>query len=283
MLPTQKNIPGQEPLNKKMLVHGERKVGKSTLVSTLFPNAVFFQTDPTGLEELEVFKVGISSWEEFRDVGRELALYLAKHKEPMYEAICVDTVDELSRFCTEHVLKDLPGGPPGKAFRHVSDWEYGKGYDAITEEFRLRVAKLCSLGLPVVFISHSKERTKKNRTGLEITTYAPDIGKGQLKGWLEGFVDYVFYAEVVTTPEGETRLLRTMPSENYLAGARQPQGKPMLPDPLPLDGARLRRALEATATGGNGRLSEGEREQVASEGEKKRKSKPKPAKQKAAA
>jgi hypothetical protein len=249
-LPTEKNTPGQNPLNKTMLIHGERKVGKSTFVAKLFPDAVFFQVDPTGLEELEVYKTNITTWQEFLDAGLDLVKYLRANppgsESCLYEAICVDTVDELSRMCTDHVLADLNGGPVGKGFKHVSDWDFGKGYDAITEEFRLRVGKLCALGMPVVFISHSKERTKKSRTGLEITTHSPDIGKGQLKGWLEGFVDYVFYAESIETEQGERRVLRTTLTETYLAGARQPEGADLLPPTLPLDGARLRKALEAT-------------------------------------
>jgi hypothetical protein len=281
-LPTEKNTPGQDPISKKFLIYGEPKVGKSTLASNLFPSAVFFASDPTGLEELEVFKVDVHDWDEFREVGRELAVYMAKTPEPIYGAIVVDTVDELSRFCTEFVLKQLPGGPQGKGFLHASDWEYGKAWNAITEEFRLRIAKLCNLGLPVVFISHSKVKTKKNRTGLEITVNSPDVGTGGLRDWLLKFVDYIFFAEVVQTDEGEARLLRTMPSETYLAGGRQPEGRPMLPDPLPLDGARLRKALEATAAEGNSEPEE-PKEARRDGDEAKRARKPKPAKQKASA
>lgn len=253
MLPTEKNTPGLDPLNKKMLVHGARKVGKSTLVHRLFPNALFIQADPTGLEELEVFKVDCRSWTEFRQIGSEIAAHIRKCEQddepPYYEAIVVDTVDEIVRHCRHDVLGKLTGGPTGRGtddFLHESDWGYGKAWNAVTEEFRLRVAKLCNLGLPVVFVSHSKATMKTKPSGLEITVHQPDFGGGP-RDWLTGFVDYIFFAEVIATPEGERRVLRTVPSESYLAGARQPEGKPLLPDTLPLDGARLRRALEATA------------------------------------
>ena len=245
-LPTEKNTPGQNPLRKKILVYGEPKVGKSTMASKLFPEAIFLATDPTGLEELPVFKVDVRDWTTFRKVGQEIA----QGNHP-FEAIVIDTVDELSRFCAEEVLSKLPGARPGGGYRHASDWDYGKGWNAISEEFRLRVAKISALGLPVVFISHAKSRTDKDRAGQEVTRYSPDIGSGGLRDWLLKFVDSIFYAEVRPTDDGEVRLLRTMPSETYLAGARQPEGRPALPDPLPLDGRRLRAALEATASGGN--------------------------------
>jgi len=252
-LPTEKNTPGQNPLNKKTLLYGEAKVGKSTLVAKLFPNVAVFGTDPTGLEELEVFKVDVRDWLTFRTVAGELAAYLEKHPPGdgcRYDAISVDTVDELSRLCAEHVLKELPGGPDAKAFRHASDWEYGKAWNAINEEFRLRVAKLCNLGLPMVFVSHAKSKTvqKKTRTGAkyEVTSISPDIGSGGVRDWLLKFVDVILYAEVVHEEGKEERVLRTTPSESYLAGARQPEGRVQLPDTLPLDGVRLREALLAT-------------------------------------
>jgi hypothetical protein len=290
MLPTEKNTPGMNPLNKKTLLYAEPKVGKSTLISKLFPDAIFIATDPTGLEELPVFRVDCRSWEQFRSIGKEIMELRGKEGFP-YEAICVDTIDELSRFCAEYVLGQLPGGPAGKGYRHASDWEYGKAWNAISEEFRLRVASLCRLGLPVVFVSHAKQKTKRNRTGLEITVESPDVGSGGLRDWLLKFVDYIFYAEVVQTDEGEARLLRTLPSETYLAGGRQPEGRALLPDPLPLDGARLRAALEATAGLPSGQpeprrdispLAQAEMEEEPP-AKPAKKAKPKPAKQKAAA
>jgi hypothetical protein len=250
-LPDTKNVPGRDPLNKKTLLYGPQKIGKSTLVSKLYPNAAYIATDPTGLEELEVFKADCRDWATFRRIGQELALYLrdTPAEERIYDAICVDTVDELVRFCRQDVLAGLSGGPAQKKpddFLHESDWEYGKAWNAVTEEFRIRVARLCSLGLPVVFISHSKNKVKKNRTGLEITVSVPDIGAGQAGEWLLKFVDYIFFAEMIGEADGERRILHTMPSEQWLAGARQPEGKPLLPEPLPLDGARLRSALLAT-------------------------------------
>lgn len=253
-LPTEKNTPGQTPLNKKMLVYAEPKVGKSTMVSKLFPDAIFIAADPTGLEELPVFRVPfdrpVKDWVEFRKIGAEIAQLREQEGFP-YEAIVIDTIDELSRLCTEHVLSQLPGGPDAKTFKHASDWEYGKAWNAISEEFRIRVAKICSLGLPVVFISHAKIKpvTKKTRTGVkyEVVVATPDIGSGGLRDWLLKFVDYIFYAEVIHEDGEERRVIRTTPSESYLAGARQPEGRTPIDATLPLDGARLRQALQATA------------------------------------
>jgi hypothetical protein len=262
MLPTDKNVPGVDPLNKKTLLYGQQKVGKSTLVSQLYPDAVYFATDTTGLEELSVKTT-------------------TEDAPPIYGAVVVDTVDELVRQCRQHVLAGLTGGPAKKAedFLHESDWDYGKAWNAVAEEFRIRVAKLCSLGLPVVFISHSKTSTHKNRTGQEITKEAPDIGSGQLREWLLKFVDYIFFAEIIGSEEGDRRVLHTAPSESYHAGYRWPQDKEPLPATLPLDGRRLRAAL----TGAGKPEDNGEVEAQASPTKSVRKPKAKPAKEKARA
>jgi site-specific DNA-adenine methylase len=286
LLPTDKNVPGVDPLNKKTLLYGQQKVGKSTLVSQLYPDAVYFATDTTGLEELGVFTVPIRDWTEFRKAGAELAQYareLVEGATLIYEAVVVDTVDELVRQCRQHVLAGLTGGPVKKAedFLHESDWDYGKAWSAVAEEFRIRVAKLCSLGLPVVFVSHSKMQTKKNRTGQEITVQSPDIGSGQLREWLLKFVDYIFFAEIIGSEEGDRRVLHTAPSESYHAGYRWPQDKEPLPATLPLDGRRLRAALVGAAQGKP--EDNGEVEAQASPTKPVRKPKAKPAKEKAGA
>jgi hypothetical protein len=152
--------------------------------------------------------------------------------------VVVDTVDELTRMCVEYVLGELNTREknPRQGFLHASDFEYGKGWDAVTEEFRLRNARLCSLGMGVVYVSHAKEGTVKGRTGEELTTYQPKIGQRGSRDWLVGFVDYILLARA----EGDERVLRTRPTEQYEAKSRR-QGE--LPDPLPLDAQKLREAL----------------------------------------
>jgi hypothetical protein len=240
-LPTAKTPPSLSLDTSKLLVYGPAGVGKSTLAAGIDPDHTLFLATEPGLGGLEVFQQRITTWQQFRDAGSALA----NEKHP-YRVVVVDTVDELSRMCVEAVLDELNlrEKRPKKAgeYIHVSDFEYGKGYDAVGEEFRLRVAKLCSLGLGVVFTSHAKEGTVKSRTGEELTTFAPDIGQRKLREWLIGFVDYILLAR----PEGDQRVLRTRPTEQYEAKSRV-QGE--LPDPLPLDAGALRKAIEeATKT-----------------------------------
>lgn len=237
LLPTTKTAPSIGLANAKIMVWGPPKIGKSTFAAGLDPDHTLFLATEPGLNALEVFSTQVNTWNEFRKVCAELAQ--GKHD---FRMVVIDTVDELQRMCTEYILASLNSKlkTPMKGHIHSSDFDFGKAYDAVTEEFRLRIAKLCSLGFGVVFISHAKEGKKKSRTGEELTIYAPDIGAKGSRQWLLGHVDYILFA----TADGEDRVIRTQPTETYEAGGRLPNGAP-LPDPLPLEGPAFRKAIEA--------------------------------------
>jgi hypothetical protein len=229
LLPTQKSAPSLSPDRAKTLLYGPPKVGKSTLASLLNPeHTIFISTEP-GLDGLEVFKTDVRDWETFRKVGAELA-----EGGHQFTTTVIDTVDELHTFCSEAVCQKLD-------ITHPSDLEYGKGWKAVSDEFALRIGKLTTLG-GVVLISHSKEIEIKRRVG-SVTKSVPNI-TGASREWMLGFVDYILYADVEQTPDGEKRQIRTSLAENYEAGCRGVQ----LPDPLPMDGHAVREAMEkATA------------------------------------
>lgn len=224
-LPTEKTAPSLAPERAKVLLYGPAKIGKSTLASKLDPEHTLFLACEPGLGAIEAYELPIATWQEFRETGAELA----KGEHP-YRILVVDTVDELIRMCADDVLGKLGAS-------HASDLGYGKGWAAIADEFRLRIARLANLGLGVWFISHSKEVEIKTAVG-SITKSVPDIG-GQARSFLIGFCDLILFATSQVSSDGEHRILRTSASENWEAGGRVP-----LADPLPLDAAALRADLE---------------------------------------
>jgi hypothetical protein len=244
LLPTEKTKASGGWAGKTILLHGPPKIGKSTLAAQLDARALFIATEP-GQSALEIFRVPIQSWEQFLNLGQELQGNPG-HGFPLF---VVDTVDELARLCTEHVVSGLAkaDGLDPKKFHHASEFDYGRGWDAIAQEFRLRVSRLCNLGAGVLFVSHTKENVQKTRTGLEITKLGPDVGQKGMRKWLLGFVDYIFMADVIQTTEGEQRILRLQPSETVEAGARIPHGAKPLPETIPLTAADLKAALAASA------------------------------------
>lgn len=233
-LPAKKTPPSLSLDTSKVLLYGPPKIGKSTLAANIDPDHTIFLATEQGLGALEVFQLPINSWSAFLVAGESLVN--DKHD---FKYVVIDTVDELARMCVDYVLRELNqrSKHPRDGFLHSSDFEYGKGYDAATEEFRLRVAKLCSLGLGVIFISHAKEGTVTGRTGEELTTYQAKIGARGMRDWLTGYVDHILLARA----EGDERVLRTRPTPEFEAGSRD---EGALPDPLPLDAKALREALE---------------------------------------
>jgi hypothetical protein len=228
----------------KVLIYGAPKSGKSTLLTQTYPDttiAVDTEGSLVGLEAYVWLDRVLRTWDEFRALGPTLR----STPDHPFDTVGIDTVDVLAQMCSDSVLQNLAGHT---RYVHASDFEYGKGWDAVKREFALRVAAVCQVVPNVIFISHADERTKKDRTGLEIETVRSALAPKGVREWLEGFVDHVLYYEVVKTPDGDVHQLRTKISENYLAGGRTPPGRAALPDPIVLpdaetSGAALREAL----------------------------------------
>lgn len=226
-LPTAKTKGVRDPLRRKFILFGRAKIGKSTFGSKLAPNeTIFFATDP-GLDAIEAYKVPINSWQDFLD-GIDA---LANEKHP-FKMVVIDTGGILQGLCATYVIEGMRSseGFRPDVYVHASDFEYGKGWSAISDEFKLRVAKLCSLGLGVMFVCHEKETTIKTRTGAEVHKYAPDVGQGASSAWLQGFVDFVIRISM----EGDERVLQLNASDDVVAGGRIEEGF-SLPDKVPAD------------------------------------------------
>lgn len=225
-LPTEKTERTLRPETAKILLYGPPKIGKSTLAAGIDPERTLFLATEPGLGALEVFAHPINSWEEFREAGAELAE--GNHE---FTTVVIDTVDDLYDHCLEYVSRELLGGG------HPSDQGYGKGWKALNTEFKLRIAKLASLGLGVIFISHAKTEEVKKTVGT-ITVIQPSLSGGGRK-FLAGWCDFILLATSQLGDEGEERVLRTAATENYEAG-----GRVTLTDPLPLNADALREDIE---------------------------------------
>lgn len=246
----------------KVWIHGDAGIGKSTTAADMDPDHGITLDTEGSTKALELFAEDVTSWEHFRQLNAELAQDAAKGDDRVFRTVTIDTVDVLAQFCADNALRGLAGLKPGQqAFVHASDFEYGKGWDAVRKEFELRVAQLCAVVPNVVFISHSSTETIKSRTGAERNVAIPALAPKGVRMWLEGFVDHIVYAEVVPTESGTAHLLHTQSSPDYMAKSRTPRGRTPVADPLPMDGRRLRAALEALTaplapvegSGGNGR------------------------------
>jgi hypothetical protein len=150
-LPTEKRAP--QPGIGKLWIYGAPKIGKSTTAAEMDPDNAVIEDTEGSTTAIQGFIVDVRSWEEFRQYNRELAEDAAKGDERLFTTAIVDTVDVLAQLCSDSVLRGLAGLQPGQEqYLHASDFEYGKGWDAVTKEFSLRVAQLCAVVPNVVFI-----------------------------------------------------------------------------------------------------------------------------------
>lgn len=243
-LPTEPNTPALEGLlYRRILLQGPRKIGKTTTGVDFTEQPLHIDTQGGSLN-YGVRRVDCPDWTTFREIGAALAGGGIEN----YTGIIVDTIGDLAGFCQDYVVTALGGSENNMdkgEYRHYSEFEYGKGSSAVRDEFKLRVAKLCSLGLPVLFIAHEDEKEVSTRTG-SINVFQPEIGIKNQRNWLTGFCDALLRAAVIDTAEGERRVIETQPTPRTPElGARTPAGGQPLPAILDLDGQALTEALSA--------------------------------------
>lgn len=170
-----------------------------------------------GLNNLAVFQVPIPTWEDFLAACKDIAE--GKHE---FKTIIIDTIDNLHKCCREFVRKK-------HGFSHESDGAFGKNWDLTKDEFIRALTKLSLLPYGLVMISHAEIVEIKTRT-TTLTKAVPTMQKGARQVVLN-MSDIVLYCESVNTEDGEKRIIRTKPSENWEAGDRTGR----LPATLPLE------------------------------------------------
>lgn len=223
LLPTKKTPASLSFDRAKVLLYGQPKIGKTTLAANLADDVLILACEP-GLGGLSAYSIEIDSWDKFRAVGAELS------ESDKHSIIVIDTADELYRMCADAVCDQLK-------IAHLADAEWGKGWQMARDEFRLRVGKMAGLDRGVWFISHAQETDIRTRVGTR-TRIVPTLDKRAF-GFLEGMCDFIFFAEAMAGDEGDERVIRTAAAEEYIAG-----GRVSLPDPLPLDAAAVKKAIE---------------------------------------
>ena len=217
ILPVEKSVALFDLSKQVLLVHGRPKIGKSTLCSQLFPNALFIATE-SGLNFLEVYKTNVTSWGKFLEVCGELA-----KSNGRYSPVIIDTIDSLVVYCVEFVCAR-------EKINHPSDYEYGKGWSMVTKELQRVLSKLCAMGHGLVLVGHTKTEEVKtktkayNRETISIT--------GENRRIVLALADLILYIDSETEEGGgEKRVIRTKTSLYFEAGDRSN----LLPSVLPLD------------------------------------------------
>lgn len=233
MLPKEKTKPTTNINEYTYLIYGEPKVGKTTLASQ-FPDAIFLATE-AGHKFVEVYKIDIKNFDEFKLAARELCT-----EEHQFKTVVIDTADNLYTMAAKSVCKKM-------GIEHQSDADFGKAYDRIKHEIMEIITALTLRGLGVVFISHVDTREithhrnvpdgKGGHVVAEVKSKVTDATlSGSAKKIIRGLCDMIFYCYI--DDKGE-RWIRTKQTETIVAGDRSGR----LPAVMPLDYKQLENEL----------------------------------------
>lgn len=206
-----------------VLLYGAPKIGKTTIAAS-FPNALFAVTEE-GHRSMEVYKVGVTEWPDFKELVKKL-----RKEEHRFKTVVIDTVDLLFSACEQYICRQ-------KGIDHPSELEYGRGWGFLREEFQKSLASLAApdsagrIRFGLVFLSHSKEVEVKGR--MVKTTRTVCSLSGTARKVVLPLVDIVGYCGFGEDAAGEPTRERTVtfrPTELIEAGDRTGR----LPDNVPM-------------------------------------------------
>lgn len=192
-LPTKTSLSYPRLSESIWLFHGPPGIGKSTLASGFrwgTRSPLFLYT--SSVKYIDAYKMPMNSWATFKATVKRLE----RERPKRYSFIVVDVVDILYLHCRQEVCESIN-------IAHESDLDHGKGWDAVKKEWTRWVAKLCTLGYGVVFVSHSEWKEIKTR----IASYHRVVPTLQGAGWrtlypLADFVGYVGFSAEEQKDEG---------------------------------------------------------------------------------
>ena len=190
-------------------IYGAEKSGKTTFASHM-PSALILAFE-RGYNALPgVLAQDITSWGDMKQILRELKKPEVKER---FKSIAVDTVDIAGQFCEKYVCAQ-------NSVDTLSGIPYGQGWTLVKKEFEEMFRTIAQLGYAVVFISHSKDKTFKTKTGVEYNQIIPtcptsynDIAKNM--------ADIYAYAEKYTeNGEAKVRLILRSVDNSAETGCR---------------------------------------------------------------
>ncbi len=204
-LPTKPSIVSDAISDYSFMVHGERKIGKTTL-ATAEENVLVLSFDPLR-PGLAILQRHCPDWNTFRIYLRKLIEVANDGDEFPYPRVVVDRVDLAYNACLYSVCSK-------KGMKHPSDADdYGATWGAVRREFEDAVMKTMALPCGSWFICHSEWKETKKVSGLKTERLVPSL-TGQADGVVNGLCDGVF----AYCWDGNDRVLVCQGDEQISAG-----------------------------------------------------------------
>lgn len=190
-------------------VYGAEKSGKTTFASHMpSPLILAFEKGYNALPG--VFAQDVTTWGEMKQVLRELKKPEVKER---FKSIAVDTVDVAGGLCEKYICSQ-------NGVDALSGIPYGQGWTLVKKEFEETFRTITQLGYAVVFISHSKDKTFKNKNGIEYNQIVPTCPTSY-NNIAKDMADIYAYAEKYTeNGEAKVRLVLRSPDNSAETGCR---------------------------------------------------------------
>lgn len=203
-----------------VLIHGEKKIGKTTL-ALQGGKVLLIQFDPAQRAYRRIETL-CKTWLDFTVVLKALEVAAKAGKFP-YDRVVIDGADIWANLNQIYICEKLAIDDPG-------DLEYGKGWSAVRKNFESAVNRFLALPCGRWFICHSSWQEVKKRDGTAEVKLLPSLGK-RAEEILNGKVD-LWCAYDYT---GQKHILCIAGSESVGAGHRMDQneiGSPHFRTPL---------------------------------------------------
>lgn len=181
---------------QKILFYGPSDTGKSSTASRM-PKPLLLMAESGG-SALAVPKFPIPDWDTFTEIVKQLTANPDKTLET-YETCIIDTTEELVARCEEKVAKRY--GVTEVGMVQQANENNPNGYSVARTMFKQQINRLTSIGLTVVFISHTENvKVTDPITGevyIKVFPYNYSKEKGSTR-FVTNLCDFVF----ATVPQG---------------------------------------------------------------------------------
>lgn len=217
-------------LKYKHLIAGRPKSGKTTLFANVVRKKyngdmskgllVAFERGYQALKD--VHAVDIEEWEEFAELVDEL---VEERDDVSYEVIGLDTIDVLIKRATSYVISKA-SIKDKKRYEALADIPWGGGYEMLETAISEQIDKLDHAGYHLFFLTHDKDKTVKQKDGLEYDKTIISAG-GRAGEYFKNSADMIHFIDLTKEVEKgkkiDKRYIYFRGDGDLEAGSRFPQ------------------------------------------------------------